>query len=56
MTLPPQSPPIIRAAPPRWQCVDGKLVPIIRTDRQFREVHPDPQTAVERQRDDGTRQ
>ena len=52
MRLPPQSPPVIRDGPPRWQCVDGRLVPIIRTDRQFREVTPVPQVAVERQRDE----
>lgn len=56
MILPPQAPPIIREGPPRWQCVNGVLVPIIRTDRHFREVQPDPQPAVERQHDDSTQQ
>jgi len=38
MILPPQSPPIIRTGPPRWEVRDGCLREIVRTDRCFREI------------------
>jgi hypothetical protein len=48
--MPKPAPPVDRQPPPRWQQIGNFLCPVIRTDRDFREVQqdsPDPPTAVE---------
>jgi hypothetical protein len=54
MILPLQAPPIIRSGPHRWVQIGNKLCPVVRTDRDYREIdtpNPNPARPVEVQYD-----